>query len=152
MPIKNFFLSSSLAPTHSSYSHLALTTSTSLNYQSQDPHSVMTGTSLNCTSPSSPRSSGMTLNCQPPNYPPSPDSSDTTLNCNLTQTSHDMPSGHVGHLSHLRHLRHWTYCGMPSSPYVILRHLGQLRPERRTEWTLYQGGQIITMALMTIKG
>src|SRR5580693_6018887 len=134
MPIKNFFLSSSLAPTHSSYSHLALTTSMSLNYQSQDPHSVMTGTSLNCTSPSSPRSS------------------DTTLTCNLTQTSHCMPRGHVGHLSHLRHLRHWTYCGMPSSPYVILRHLRQLRPERRTEWTLYQGGQIITMALMTIKG
>jgi hypothetical protein len=48
------------------------------------------------------------------------------LNCNLTQTSHDMPSGHVGHLSHLGHLRHWTYCGMPSSPYVILGHLGQL--------------------------
>jgi hypothetical protein len=37
-----------------------------------------------------------------------------------------MPSGHVGHLGHLGHLGHWTYCGMPSSPYIILRHLGQL--------------------------
>jgi hypothetical protein len=37
-----------------------------------------------------------------------------------------MPSGHVGHLGHLGHLRHWTYCGMPSSPYVILGHLRQL--------------------------
>jgi hypothetical protein len=53
-----------------------------------------------------------------------------TLNCNLTQTLHDMPSSHVGHLGHLGllgHLGHWTYCGMPSGPYVILRHLGQLR-------------------------
>jgi hypothetical protein len=49
-----------------------------------------------------------------------------TLNCNLTQTSHDMPSGHVGHLSHLELLGHWTYSGMPSSPYIILGHLGQL--------------------------
>ena len=52
-----------------------------------------------------------------------------TLNCNLAQTSHDMPSGHVrhlGHLGHLRHLGHWTYCGMPSDPYIILGHLGQL--------------------------
>jgi hypothetical protein len=51
------------------------------------------------------------------------------LNCNLTQTSHDMPSGHVRHLSHLRHLGHlghWTYCGMPSGPYIILGHLGHL--------------------------
>jgi hypothetical protein len=50
-----------------------------------------------------------------------------TLNCNLTQTLHDMPSGHVGHLGLLGLLGHWTYSGMPSSPYVILGHLGQLR-------------------------
>jgi hypothetical protein len=96
MPTKNVFLSSSLASTHSSlYSRTAYTTSTSLN----------------CTFPFLPRSSGM------------------TLNCNLAQTSHDMPSshvGHVGHLGHLGHLGHWTYCGMPSGPYVILGHLGQL--------------------------
>ena len=45
------------------------------------------------------------------------------LNCRLTQTMYDMPSDHVGHL---RHLRHWMYSGMPSGPYIILRHLGQL--------------------------
>jgi len=107
MPIKNFFLSSSLTPTRSSlYSHPAYMTSTSLNYQSQDPCTGSTGTSLNCTFLFSPRSSCM------------------TLNCNLAQTSHDMPSSHVGHVGHLRH---WIYCGMPSGPYVILRHLGQLR-------------------------
>jgi hypothetical protein len=74
-------------------------------------------------------STGTLLNCQPPNYPPSSDTSGTTLNCNLAQTSHDMPSSHVrhlGHLGHLRHLGHWMYCGMPSGPYVILGHLGQL--------------------------
>jgi hypothetical protein len=48
------------------------------------------------------------------------------LNCNLAQTSHDMPSSHVRHLGHLGLLGHWMYSGMPSSPYVILRHLGQL--------------------------
>jgi hypothetical protein len=108
MPTKNFFLSLSLAPTHSSlYSCPAYPTGMSLNCQCQD-YCPATGTLLNCTSPFSPQSSG------------------TTLNCNLAQTSHDMPSGHVGHLGHLRHLRHWTYCGMPSGPYVILGHLRQL--------------------------
>src|SRR5580693_664041 len=61
--------------------------------------------------------------------PMSSNTSGTSLNCTITQTSHDMPSGHVGHLGHLRHLRHlrhWTYCGMPSGPYVILGHLRQL--------------------------
>jgi hypothetical protein len=71
-------------------------------------------------------SSGMMLNCQQPQNP----STGTSLNCNLAQTLHDMPSSHVGHLGHLRHLRHlghWMYSGMPSGPYVILGHLGQLR-------------------------
>jgi hypothetical protein len=49
-----------------------------------------------------------------------------SLNCNLAQTSHDMPSSHVGHLGHLGLLGHWMYSGMPSGPYIILRHLGQL--------------------------
>jgi hypothetical protein len=96
MPIKNFFVSLLLAPTRSS-----------LYLQP----AYTTGTSLNCTFPFSNPSSSM------------------TLNCNLAQTSHDMPSGHVrhlGHLGHLRHLGHWTYCGMPSDPYIILGHLGQL--------------------------
>jgi hypothetical protein len=66
---------------------------------------------------------GMLLNCHQPWNP----LSGTTLNCNLTQTSHDMPTGHVGHLGHLGHLGHWMYCGMPSGPYVILGHLRQLR-------------------------
>jgi hypothetical protein len=98
MPIKNFFLSSSLAPARSSlYLRPAYSTGTSLNCTSPN------------TSPSLPRMSGM------------------TLNCNLAQTSHDMPSGHVRHLGHLGHLGHWMYCGMPSSPYIILGRLGQLR-------------------------
>jgi hypothetical protein len=68
MPIKNFSLSLSLTPTRSSpYSRHALTIGTSLNYQSQDPCTGTTGTSLNCQPPThSPilnSSSGMTLNC-----------------------------------------------------------------------------------------
>ena len=39
---------------------------------------------------------------------------------------HDMSSSHVRHLGHLGLLGHWTYSGMPSGPYIILRHLGQL--------------------------
>jgi hypothetical protein len=102
MPTKNFFLSSSLAPTHSShYPFLYSAHKRPLSDYSTD-------TSLNCQRQDSCPVSSM------------------TLNCNLTQTSHDMPSSHVRHLSHLGHLRHWTYCGMPSSPYVILRHLRQL--------------------------
>jgi hypothetical protein len=93
MPIKNFFLSSSLAPARSSlYLCPAYTTSMSLN----------------CT------------------FLFSNHTSSTTLNCNLTQTLHDMPSSHVRHVGHLGHLGHWMYCGMPSGPYVILRHLRQL--------------------------
>jgi hypothetical protein len=70
-------------------------------------------------------STGMSLNCQRQDSHPA---SSTMLNCNLAQTLHDMPSSHVRHLGHLRllrHLGHWTYCGMPSGPYVILGHLRQ---------------------------
>jgi hypothetical protein len=69
-------------------------------------------------------SSSMTLNCH---HGPSGPVTGTSLNCNLAQTSYDMPSDHVGHLSHLGLLGHWTYSGMPSSPYIILGHLRQLR-------------------------
>src|SRR5580693_7411620 len=65
-------------------------------------HHPATGTSLNCTSP---------------NYPPSPDSTCTSLNCNLAQTSHDMPSSlaeGLGHLGHLGLLGQWPD-DMPSS-------------------------------------
>jgi hypothetical protein len=83
--------------------------------------SYATGMSLNCTSQDYCPPTSTSLNCQPSwNH-----SSSMTLNCRLTQTTHDMPSGHVRHLSHLRHLGHlghWTY----SSPYVILEHLRQL--------------------------
>jgi hypothetical protein len=103
MPTKNFFPLLLLAPTRSSHYPFLYST---------------------CKRPLSIYSSGMMLNCQPLNYSPSSDTSSTTLNCNLTQTLHDMPSSHV---RHLRHLRHWMYCGMPSGPYVILGHLGQLR-------------------------
>ena len=88
-----------------------------------DRNTYATGTLLNCISLDYRPTTGTLLNCHQPRNP----SSGTTLNCNLAQASHDMPSGHVGHLSHLRHLRHWTYCGMPSGPYIILGHLRQLR-------------------------
>jgi hypothetical protein len=77
MPIKNFFLSSSLAPARSSlYLRPAYMTSTSLNCNHQDPR-PSSGTTLNCTSPVSDLTPGM------------------ALNCNL---------GHLGHLSHLGYL------------------------------------------------
>jgi hypothetical protein len=47
---------------------------------------------------------GTSLNCQSPNYPLSSDLTSTSLNCNLAQTSHDMPSGLAEGLGHLRHL------------------------------------------------
>jgi hypothetical protein len=46
---------------------------------------------------------GMSLNCTIPNYPPSPASTCTSLNCNLTLTPHDMPSGLAEGLGHLGH-------------------------------------------------
>jgi hypothetical protein len=46
-------------------------------------------------------STGMSLNCTIPNYPPSPASTCTSLNCNLALTPHDMPSGLAGGLGHL---------------------------------------------------
>jgi len=101
MPTKNFFLSLLLAPTCSSHYPFLYSA---------------------CKKPMLTYVTGTSLNCQQSQNP----SSGTMLNCNLAQTSHDMPSSHVRHLSHLGHLRHWTYCGMPSSPYVILRHLRQL--------------------------
>jgi hypothetical protein len=102
MPTKNFFLSSSLAPTHSShYPFLYSAHKRPLSDYSTD-------TSLNCQRQDSCPVSSM------------------TLNCNLTQTSHDMPSSHVRHLSHLGLLEHWMYSGMPSGPYIILGHLRQL--------------------------
>jgi hypothetical protein len=103
MPTKNFFLSSSLTPTRSSHYPLLYSTH---------------------KGPLSDYSSGMTLNCH---HEPSGPATGILLNCNLTQASHDMPSGHVGHLGHLGLLGHWTYSGMPSGPYVILGHLRQLR-------------------------
>jgi hypothetical protein len=116
MPIKNFFLSSSLTSTCSSrYPFLYTICKIPLS-------SYMTGTLLNCNH--GPLTSTL-LNCQPSQDP----LSSTTLNYRLTQTMHDMPSGHVRHLGHLRHLRHlrrWTYSGIPSGPYVILGHLRQL--------------------------
>jgi hypothetical protein len=102
MPTKNFFLLSSLTPTYSFYYPFLY---------------------FICKHPKQPTS--MLLNCQPQNSHPRMTS--TFLNCNLAQTSHDMPSGHVGHLGHLRHFEHWMYCGIPNSPYIILRHLRQLR-------------------------
>ena len=90
MPIKNFFLSSSLAPAHSSlYLRPA----------------YATGTSLNCN-PQNPRpSSGTTLNCTFPVLDPTPG---TALNCNLGHLGH---LSNIGDLGHLRHLGHLGYLG-----------------------------------------
>jgi hypothetical protein len=82
MPTKNFF-PSSLAPIRSSrYPFLYTTRKTPMSFD-------VTGTSLNCTSL---------------NYSPSSDLTCMLLNCNLAQTSHDMPSGLAEGLGHLRHL------------------------------------------------
>jgi hypothetical protein len=102
MPTKNFFLLLLLAPTCSSHYPFLY------SIRKRPMSNQVTGTSLNCTIPFLNQPSGM------------------MLNCNLTQTLHNMPSSHVGHLGHLGHLGHWMYCGMPSSPYIILGHLGQL--------------------------
>jgi hypothetical protein len=83
MPIKNFFLSSSLAPARSS-----------LYLRPAYP----TGTSLNCTSRNS---SGTTLNCTSPVSDPTPG---TALNCNLGHLGHLGNIGDLGHLSHLGYL------------------------------------------------
>jgi hypothetical protein len=89
MPIKNFFLSSSLAPARSSlYLRPAYTTGMSLNCTTPD-HRSTTGTSLNCNPQNSRPSSGTTLNCTFPVLDPTPG---TALNCNL---------GHLGHLGYL---------------------------------------------------
>src|SRR5580693_3701356 len=103
MPIKNFFLSSSLAPARSSlYLRPAYTT----------------GTSLNCTSRNSRASSSTTLNCTFPVSDPTPG---TALNCNG-------PLGHLGHLGQLGHLGnigdlgHLGHIGQPGH----LGHLGHL--------------------------
>jgi hypothetical protein len=101
MPTKNVFLSSSLTPTHSSHYPFLYSA---------------------CKRPLSLHATSTSLNCQQSQNP----LSGTTLNCNLTQTSHDMPSSHVRHLSHLRLLEHWMYCGMPSGPYIILGHPSHL--------------------------
>jgi hypothetical protein len=83
MPIKNFFLSSSLAPARSSL-YLRPT--------------YTTGTSLNCTSRNS---SGTTLNCTSPVWDPTPG---TALNCNLGHLGHLSNIGDLGHLGHLGYL------------------------------------------------
>jgi hypothetical protein len=107
MPIKNFFSTSLLAPTRSAHYPFLYSihkrplsdssTGTSLNYNHVNCNpstyspipDCLTGTLLNCHS-------------QTPSWNPS---SDTTLNCNLAQTMHDMPSSHDGHLGHLGN---WT--------------------------------------------
>ena len=121
MPIKNFFLSLSLAPARSSLClRPAYMTGMSLNCTTPD-HRSATGTSLNCTSsnhPSSPTgtllncnrqnprpSSGTTLNCTSPVSDPTPG---MALNCNLGHHGH---LGNIGDLGHLGHLSHLGYLG-----------------------------------------
>jgi hypothetical protein len=93
MPIKNFFLSSSLAPARSSlYLRPAYTTSMSLNCNHQNPHP----------------SSGMTINCTSPVSDPTPG---MALNCNFGHLGHLGNIGDLGHLGHLRHLGHLSHLG-----------------------------------------
>jgi hypothetical protein len=88
MPIKNFFLSSSLAPARSSlYLRPA----------------YMTGTSLNCNPQNSHPSSSTTLNCTSLVLDPMPS---MALNCNFGHLSHLSNIGDLGHLGHLSHLGH----------------------------------------------
>jgi hypothetical protein len=84
VPIKNFFLSSSLAPAHSSL-YLRPT--------------YTTGMLLNCTMFDHRSSSSTTLNCTSPVSDPTPG---TALNCNF---------GHLGHLGHLGHFGHLGHLG-----------------------------------------
>jgi hypothetical protein len=95
MPTKNFF-PSSLTPTRSSHYPFLYTT------HKHPLSNSSTGMSLNCTSPNHPPSSGATctsLNCTIPTYSPILESStSTSLNCNFTQTLHDMPGGLDGGL------------------------------------------------------
>src|SRR5580693_7537355 len=117
MPIKNFFSMLSLTPTHSSYPFL-------YSIRKQPLSNYSTGMSLNHTSLSHSPSLNSTTS--------------TSLNCNLTQTTHDMPSGHNEHLGHLRtqmddmpsgHLdtpfSYWPD-DMPSSHPDSFRHFGHL--------------------------
>jgi hypothetical protein len=86
MPIKNFFLSLSLAPARSSlYLRPAYTTSTSLNCNPQNSR-PSSSTTLNCTSPVSDPTPGM------------------ALNCNFGHLGHLGNIGDLGHLGHLSHL------------------------------------------------
>jgi hypothetical protein len=103
MPIKNFFLSSSLAPARPSlYLRPAYTTGMSLNCTTL-AHQPPTGMSLNCNLQDSRPSSGTTLNCTSPVSDPTPS---TALNCNLGHLGHRGNIGDLGHLGHLRHLGH----------------------------------------------
>jgi hypothetical protein len=88
LPIKNFFFSSSLAPTRSS------------------PYSLTTGTSLNCTSPFSNLTTGTSLYCQPPTHFPILNSlSDMMLNCTFS-----IPVSRITHSSEPpRHSSHIVF-------------------------------------------
>jgi hypothetical protein len=119
--------------------------------------SLLTPTHSSCYPHSCP-STSMSLNCHSQNPSWNPATS-TSLNCRLTQTTHDMPSGHVGHVGHLGH---WMYSGMPSSPYIILghpSHLGHLSHlgnigdldtldpycyQSCTLWTMYKSASELT--------
>jgi hypothetical protein len=101
MPIKNFFLSSSLAPARSSlYLRPAYMTSMSLNCNPQNPR-PSSGMTLNCTFPVSDPMPGMALNCNFGHLGHLGNIGD--LN-NLGHPSHLGHLGHFGHLGHLGHL------------------------------------------------
>jgi hypothetical protein len=103
MPTKNFFLSSSLTPTHSSH-YLFL-----YNTRKRPMSTYMTGMLLNCNHGPFGPVTGTSLNCTSQDSHPV---SGTTLNCNPSWPSTGM----------LFNCRHWTYSG--SRPYIILGHLG----------------------------
>jgi hypothetical protein len=126
-----------LAPAHSCYPFLYTTCKRPLS-------TYVISTSLNCNPQNYCPATRTSLNCNPQDYHPvtstslncqcSRPLSSMTLNCRLTQTTHDMPSSHVGHLSHLRHLGilgHWMHCSMPSGPCVKLPRALMAQLEQR---------------------
>jgi hypothetical protein len=107
MPIKNFFLSSSLTSARSSlYLRPA----------------YMTGTSLNCNPQNPCPLSGMTLNCTSLVSDPTPG---IVLNCNLGHLGHPGHLGHLGNIGDLDNLGHPGHLGHLGH-FGHLGHLGHL--------------------------
>jgi hypothetical protein len=117
LPIKNFFFSSSLAPTRSS------------------PYSLTTGTSLNCTSPFSNLTTGTSLYCQPPTHFPILNSlSDMMLNCTfsipVSRITHSSePPRHSSHIVFIEDTDDTQHKVMYPTPQMYLRDRSRRGPD-----------------------